>query len=357
MRNTKSPPDSAMGRRIVGRSDLRRPTDRYARQIALPEIGKEGQEKLGRSKVVVVGVGALGTSHASFLARAGVGKLILVDRDIVELNNLQRQVLFDEGDVDSPKVTAAKEHLNCINSAIDIEAKLVDFNFSNAEEIVAPADVILDATDNMETRYLINDACVKLARPWIYGGAVGTSGLVFSVVPNGPCLRCIFPQPPGTGDLPTCDTAGVLNTLPAIIAGYQVTECFKMLTWQQPSPKLLSVSLWSREAREIAVAKDPTCVTCSERKFEFLNPTRKKLYTSICGRNAIQILPERKQKISLAQMAEKLGGAGTVDLKPNVLFFKAGEFDLTIFEDGRVLVKGTNDPVRAKTIFSKYVGD
>lgn len=353
----ESPPDNGKVKLIVGRSDLRRPADRYARQIVLPEIGKGGQEKLGRSKVLVVGVGALGTSQASFLARAGVGKLILVDRDIVELNNLQRQVLFDEGDVDSPKATAAKEHLKHVNSTIDIEAKLVDFNFSNAEEIIAPVDVVLDATDNMETRYLINDACVKLGRPWIYGGAVGTSGLVLSVVPNGPCLRCIFPQPPGTGELPTCDTAGVLNTLPAIIAGYQVTECFKMLTGQQPSPKLLSVSLWSREVREIAVAKDPTCVTCSERKFEFLHPERKKLYTSICGRNAVQILPERKQEISLAQLAEKLGGAGTIDLKPKVLFFKAGEFDLTIFEDGRVLVKGTNDPVRAKTVFSKYIGD
>jgi len=341
----------------IGSPDQKRSVDRYARQIVLPEIGKDGQERLGRSKVLVVGLGALGTYQASFLARAGVGKLILVDRDIVEYNNLQRQVLFDEGDVDSPKATAAKEHLNRVNSTIDIEARLVDFNFSNAEELIAPVDVVLDATDNMETRYLINDACVKLGRPWIYGGAVGTSGLVLSIMPNGPCLRCIFPQPPGTGDLPTCDTAGVLNTLPAIIAGYQVTECFKILTGQPPSTRLLSIGLWPRDIHEIAVAKDHACIACSERRFEFLNPERKKLYTSICGRNAVQILPERKQEISLAQLAEKLRSAGAIDLRPNVLFFKTGEYDLTIFEDGRVLVKGTSDPVRAKTVFSKYIGD
>ncbi|MEM2839882.1 MAG: ThiF family adenylyltransferase [Thermoplasmata archaeon] len=332
--------------------------DRYARQYVLKEIGKEGQKKLLESCVLVVGVGALGTYHASYLARAGVGKIILLDRDIVELNNLQRQALFDEEDVGTPKAVAAKEYIEDVNSSITVNAIVKDFNPMNAKELVSgDIDVLLDGTDNMDVRYLINDVCIQKKIPWIYGGAVGTSGMVYSVRPEGPCLRCIFPQPPNAGDLQTCDTAGVLNTLPGVVSGLQVTECFKILLGQEPSAKMHIVDLWTNEFRSVNVTKDENCPACSLGKFEFLFPEKRRLYTSLCGRNAVQIVPERKQKINLTQLAAKLSAVGSVEEKANVLFFKSEDADIIVFQDGRTIVKGTNDITEARILFSRYIGD
>lgn len=331
--------------------------ERYARQIVLPEIGEEGQKRLNSSSALIIGVGALGTVQATFLARAGIGKIILVDRDVVELNNLQRQVLFDESDVGHLKAKAAEEHLKKVNSEIEIIAESTDFNFSNAEKIVEQVDIVIDGTDNMETRYLLNDVCIKLKKPWVYGGAVGTSGMVLAFMPGGLCFRCVFPQPPTTGDLPTCDTAGVLNTLPAFISALQITECYKILLGQAPSEKMLAIDLWSHEVHELEILPDPECPACSKNDFQFLNPETKKLYTSICGRNAVQIVPDKAQEISLSQLSEKLRAVGQVEVKPGVLLFKSAEAELMIFQDGRAMVKGTNDPVKAKTILSKFIGD
>lgn len=331
--------------------------DRYARQIILPEIGKEGQKRLLNSTVLVVGVGALGTFQASFLARSGIGRIVLLDRDIVELNNLQRQVLFDETDVGKSKALAAEEHLKRVNSSIEIDTKVTDFNSTNAEQIVQSVDVVIDGTDNMDTRYLINDICVKLRKPWVYGGAVGTYGIVLPIMPGGPCFRCIFSHPPEAGDLPTCDTAGVLNTIPAVVAALQVTECFKILLGQSPSKKMLSIDLWTHETREVVIAKDVNCPACSANQFEFLEPKSKKLYTSLCGRDAVQIVPDKSISLSLEQLAEKLEKAGEVKKETGVLFFKTDNVDLIVFEDGRTIVKGTKDEMRAKSLFSKYIGD
>jgi len=331
--------------------------NRYARQVILPEIGKDGQELFGKSTVLIIGVGALGTFQASFLARSGVGRIILLDRDIVELNNLQRQVLFDEGDIGKSKALAAKEHLTKVNSSIEIETKVTDFNYSNAEELIRSVDVIIDGTDNMDTRYLINDVCLKQRKPWIYGGAVGTYGIVYAIMPDGPCFKCIFPQPPEAGDLPTCDTAGVMNTIPAVVAALQVTECFKVILGEKPSGKMLTIDLWTHEIHKVDVTKLEGCPACSAEKYEFLQPVAKKIYTSLCGRNAIQIVPEKSRKISLTQLADKLRNIGDIEIKPGVLFFRTDDIELVIFEDCRTIVKGTEDPVRAKTIFSKYIGD
>jgi molybdopterin/thiamine biosynthesis adenylyltransferase len=332
--------------------------DRYARQMVLKEIGKEGQERLGRSTVIIIGVGALGTFHASYLARAGVGRIVLVDRDIVELNNLQRQVLFDEGDIGVPKAIAAKEHLEKINSTIIIDAVVKDFNPMNAEELLdGKIDVVLDGTDNMDARYLMNDVCVSRKIPWIYGGAVGTSGMVYSVLPGGPCFRCIFPQPPDAGDLQTCDTAGVLNTLPGVVAALQVTECFKILTGKQTSSDIQMIDLWSNEFRKVTVARDENCPACALGRFEFLHPPKRKLYTSLCGRNAVQIIPEKKQEISIKQLAAKLSPIGSVEAKGGVLFFKCDDAEIIVFKDGRAIIKGTNDVTRARVLFSRYIGD
>lgn len=332
--------------------------DRYARQVILKEIGKEGQDKLAESCVLVIGVGALGTFHASFLARAGIGRIILLDRDIVELNNLQRQVLFDENDIGTPKAIAAKDHIEGVNSSISVDAMVKDFNPMNAEELVnSDIDIILDGTDNMDVRYLINDISVRKKIPWVYGGAVGTSGIVYSIKPEGPCLRCIFPQPPNAGDLQTCDTAGVLNTLPGVISGLQVTECFKILLGQESSKRILTVDLWTGEFRSVDVIKDDNCPACSQNVFEFLFPEKRKLYTSLCGRNAVQIVPEERQRISLEQLATKLQLVGSVNMKSSVLFFKTKDADIVIFQDGRAIIRGTNDATQARIIFSKYIGD
>ena len=343
---------------IPSKDRQKQQSDRYARQFVLKEIGKEGQKRLLESSVLVVGIGALGTFHASYLARAGVGRIILLDRDIIELNNLQRQVLFDEGDIGTPKATAARDHIKEMNSTITVDVVVKDFNPMNAEELVREdIDVVLDGTDNMDVRYLLNDVCIQKKIPWIYGGAVGTSGMVYPIKPEGPCLRCIFPQPPNAGDLQTCDTAGVLNTLPGVVSGLQVTECFKILLGQEPSAKMHTIDLWTNEFRSVNVTKDDDCPACSLSKFEFLFPEKRRLYTSLCGRNAIQIVPDRKQKIHLAQLAAKLRAVGSVEEKANVLFFKSEDADIIIFQDGRTIIKGTNDITEARILFSRYIGD
>lgn len=331
--------------------------ERYARQTVLREIGSEGQRSLGQAIVLIVGTGALGTTQASLLARAGIGRIVLVDRDVVELSNLQRQVLFDEGDIGLPKAIAARDHLKRINSSIEVTAEVTDFNHTNAERLAKQVGVVLDGTDNMETRYLINDVCVHLGIPWIYGGAVGTSGLTFSIVPGGPCLRCIFPQPPEPGELPTCDTYGILNTVPAAIAARQATECIKIIMGQKPSERMTSLDLWNNDVRDIEITKNPKCPACGEHRYEFLNASGLRHYASMCGRNAVQIIPKSERRIQLDGLAERLRQAGKVETKAGVLLFKAFDAELLIFEDGRAIVKGTNNPARARTLFSRYIGD
>ncbi len=331
--------------------------DRYSRQTLLPEIGPLGQKKLSRSRAVVIGCGALGTYALGFLARAGVGQVVVVDRDVIDLSNLQRQAMFSEEDVGRPKAMVAQERLRQINSDIEVTGTIADVNHANVEKFVRGATVILDATDNMETRFLVNDACVKNEVPWIYAGAVGVTGMVMDVVPGGPCLRCVFPQLPQPGQLPTCDTVGIVNTLPSAVASLETTEAFKIMLGGAHSRELMVLDIWADDLQKIKVQKDPDCEACGRRNFEYLAAKKRKLAVGLCGRTAVQIVPARPRRGGLSGLEKKLARLGKISVTDGVLRFKAKGVDMTVFPDGRTIVSGTTDLARAKTLYSRYVGD
>jgi molybdopterin-synthase adenylyltransferase len=333
--------------------------ERYARQAALGEIGRAGQEKLADSTAVIVGCGALGSIQAELLARAGVGKLILVDRDILELHNLQRQLLFDEQQVHArlPKAVAAAERLRAVNSEIAIEGVVADVTAGNVEELIAPADLILDGADNFETRYLLNDAAVKATKPWIYGGVIATGGAVMAVRPGaGPCVRCVFPDPPDPGQHPTCETQGVLNTAVAWVAALQSTEALKVLVDAAEPPKLYSLDIWRSALTGATVSREPECVCCGQRRFQFLSRERGSAALVLCGRDSVHVTPEPKTKPNFADLRERLAPLGEVTTSGLVLEFTRGERRLVVFADGRVLVMGTSDPAEARSLVAKYIG-
>lgn len=330
--------------------------NRYSRQILLPEIGPSGQRLIGRSRAVVLGCGALGTHALSFLARAGVGEISVVDRDIVEESNLQRQTLFCEDDVGRAKAKVAEEYLRKVNSDINVEGRVLDLSPANVLGVIRGASVVIDATDNMDTRFLVNDACVKEGVPWIYAGAVGTTGMVMPILPDGPCLRCVFPKRPEPGRLPTCDTAGIVNTLPSTVASIEVTEAFKIMTRKEPMRGLMALDIWTGEFQKIRVKKNPRCECCGKKHFEFLQSTRKKV-VSLCGRNAVQIVPGTPMGNDLKHLETRLSRLGKTQMVDGLLKFKGRGVDLTVFPDGRTIVAGTTDLAKAKTVYSKYVGD
>jgi adenylyltransferase/sulfurtransferase len=333
---------------------------RYARQVALEEIGRAGQQTIFRSTILVVGCGALGSAQAELLARAGIGRLILVDRDVLELNNLQRQLLFDERDVRErlPKSMAAARRLKAINSEITVEAAVVDVTARNVEDLLRSADLALDGTDNIETRYLLNDAAIRAGKPWIYGGVLGTAGAVMAVRPgDGPCLRCLFEEPPDAGGQPTCATQGVLNTAVAWVAALQVTEALKLLVGDPAAEfKLHTLDVWRGSVGSIAVQRRDSCVCCGQRRFEFLNAERGSSLTVLCGRNTVQVTPEGRAAPDFAALSERLAPLGEVTLNGLVLEFVCGAHRLVVFPDGRVLVMGTTDTIEARTLVAKYIG-
>ena len=325
--------------------------------MLLPEIGRAGQKALGKSYAVVIGCGALGTHALSFLVRAGVGRVKVIDRDIVEESNLQRQTLFGESDIGRAKAKVAEERLKEVNSTIEVSGDVVDLDHGNIQTVVRGATVVLDATDNMDTRFLVNDACVKMGVPWVYAGAVGTTGMVMPIVPSGPCLRCVFPSPPQPGELPTCDTVGIVNTLPGIVAALETTEAFKIMQGREPTKELMFIDVWLNDFQRIKVKKNPDCECCGRRNFEFLQAKKRKLVVSLCGRNAVQIVPARQLRGDLDYLRKKLSKLGDARMIDGLLRFKAKDFEITVFSDGRTIVGGTTDLAKAKTIYSKYVGD
>ena len=330
---------------------------RYSRQILLPEMGAKGQKALGSSTAVVIGCGALGTHALSFLVRAGVGKVKVVDRDVVEISNLQRQTLFDENDVGRAKAKVAEERLRRVNSEIEVVGEVIDLTYANIMGVLRGATVVVDATDNMDTRFLVNDACVKMGIPWVYAGAVGVTGMVMPVVPGGPCLRCVFPTVPQPGELPTCDTVGIVNTLPAMVASLEVTEAFKIMQGEDPSKDLAFLDIWQGDIQRIKVKRNPRCECCGKRNFEFLQARKRKVAVSLCGRNAVQIVPSKPMTGGLQPLRKKLAKLGSASMVDGLLRFHGRGVDLTIFPDGRVIVDGTTDLSKAKTVFSKYIGD
>ncbi|PKL67021.1 MAG: NAD(P)H-binding protein [Methanobacteriales archaeon HGW-Methanobacteriales-1] len=353
---------------------------RYSRQVILSNIGEEGQKKLLNSKVVIVGCGALGTVAANNLARAGVGHITIIDRDFVELSNLQRQMLFEEEDVGEPKALAAAKRLNAINSEIEIEPIVADLNHTNVQEILKDANVVMDATDNIQTRMLVNDVCVQNGIPWIYTGAIGTSGMIMNLLPDGPCLRCLYPNIPQAGSLPTCDTLGVLNTVTAIMGSMESTETLKIIlgayssledskvdlekTDDAPAEnqesyndgKLVVYDAWDNSIDQIIVKRVEDCTCCGEKNFEFLEAEDKEIITSLCGRNAVQITPARAKQISLPDLASNLEKLGEVKASDFLLLFKTEKFEISVFRDARAIIKGTNDGNVAKSLYARYIG-
>jgi adenylyltransferase/sulfurtransferase len=366
--------------------------ERYSRQVLFAGIGEHGQRRLGKSHAVVVGVGATGAAAAGLLARAGVGRLTLIDRDFVEPSNLQRQMLFDEDDARAslPKAEAARRHLGRINSSVRVEARIADLVPENVADLLHGADVVLDGTDNFETRYLINDLCVREGLPWIYAAAVGSYATTMNILPSqgpGPraqgsedgsvpslrtlsepwtlnpepwlptaCLACVFPVAPG-GDVETCETAGILATAVNLAASLQVTEALKLLTGQPELMRrsLISFNLWSGERSEIATGSPRgDCTVCGRREFRALAGEGRP-HITLCGRNAVQI-HEHRRPLDLAALGKRLAPLGEVRVNGLLLRFERPPYTLTVFPDGRALVQGTTDTGLARSLYARYLG-
>ena len=338
-------------------------TERYSRQILFNGIGKEGQDRLSRSRVVIIGCGALGSSQTEALARAGVGNLRIVDRDFVEFSNLQRQTMFTERDAVErlPKAIACANRIREINSDIAVDPEVADVNHSNIERLISDGDVVIDGTDNFATRYLINDACVKHKVNWVYGAAVGSYGVTMTIRPHEtPCLRCIFPEAPPAASAPTCDTAGVIMPIISIIASVQVTEALKVLTakLEDLHNSLMQFDVWRNEWRKISIGKPlPDCPTCGLGEYETLNAEARDFAAVMCGRHAVQISPSNSVHIDLDALRRKLESSGDVKANDYLLRFRTGEYELTIFQDARSIIRGTDDVATARSLYSKYIGN
>lgn len=337
--------------------------DRYSRQILFNGIGEEGQRKLLAARVLIVGCGALGSAHAEALGRAGIGRIRLVDRDFVEPSNLQRQTMFTESDAEKrlPKAIAAANHLREIDSDIEIEPHVADVNYSNIEQLIDGCDVVLDGTDNFTTRYLINDACVKHETNWIYGAAVGSYGVTMTIRPHQTaCLRCVFEEAPPAASAPTCDTAGVIMPIISVVSAVQVTETLKLLTGHIDDlhQSLMQFDVWRNEWRKISIgAPNPDCPSCAVGQYETLNPISAESAAVLCGRDAIQISPSQPTSINFQSLAEKLRPAGDVKFNEYLLRFKTGPFELTVFQDARSIVRGTDQIATARSLYAKYIGN
>ena len=337
-------------------------SDRYSRQVLFAGIGEEGQSRLAAARAIIIGCGALGSAQAEVLARAGVGKLRVVDRDFVEFSNLQRQTMFTEDDAANrlPKSIACANHLSEINSEINVEPEIADVNYSNIERLIDQCDVVLDGTDNFATRYLINDACVKHNVNWIYGAAVGSYGVTMTIRPNQtPCLRCVFPEAPAVASAPTCDTAGVIMPIINIVAAVQVSEALKLLTGQEKElhKSLMQFDVWRNEWRRISIGAPVTdCPACSRHEFATLEPGNGDFTAVLCGRHAVQVSPSRPARIDLNLLGKRLAPSGEVRLNDYLLRFQTGEFEMTIFQDARSIIRGTDDVSTARSLYARFVG-
>ncbi len=364
---------------------MRQDLARYHRQMLLPGFGTEGQRKLLGSTAVILGCGALGTVSANMLARAGVGHLVIIDRDFIELTNLQRQLLFDEQDIADaiPKAEAAKRRLTAINSQVKITAIVDDINYRNIEGFVDKADVLIDGLDNFETRYLANDCAVKHGIPYVYGGAVGTVGMCYAILPHSlegdawwetgpavnratPCFRCLFEEAPEPGQSPTCDTVGVLGPAVSIIANFQTSEALKILTGNidHLAPGMLNIDLWTNSIAQLNMNQawqEGDCPCCKHRRFEFLDGKAGSSAITLCGHEAVQLTHRQTDNtLPLEQLADRLRQHGEVKVNAFMLRAELNEggkpFELTLFADGRAIIKGTGEAAVARGLYAKYVG-
>ncbi len=335
------------------------PEERYSRQQLFAGIGPEGQRRLGEARVALVGCGATGSSLTALLARAGVGTVRIIDRDYVEPSNLQRQMLFDESDAAEslPKAIAAARKIAAFNSDIAVEPHVADLTPSNVRELLAGAQLVLDGTDNFETRYLLNDYAVEQGVPWIYAAAVGSYGVTLNVLPGETaCLACIFPESP-RGAFETCDTAGILNSAATLVASIEATEAVKLLVGARDQVRrtLLSFDVWRNERSEISVTKPrPDCRACGERDFFHLAGEGRP-HITLCGRNSVQI-HERQRPVDFAEITRRLEPHGPVRHNEFVLKFWREPYELTLFPDGRAIIKGTTDTAVARSLYARFVG-
>jgi len=333
--------------------------DRYSRQILFKEIGVNGQQSLARARVVLVGCGATGSVLASSLARAGIGSLRILDRDYVESSNLQRQSLFDENDAREsvPKAIAAARQIARFNSQIFVDPQVADLTPQSVDSLLAGSDLILDGTDNFETRYLINDYAVKNSVPWIYAAAVGSYAVTMNILPGETaCLACIFPDSP-RGTVETCETTGILNSAVGLVASLAATEALKLLAGARSRLRrtLLSWDVWSNEQAEVqATAPRAACRTCGQRDFVHLAGLARP-HITLCGRNSVQI-HERQRPVDFAEISRRLRPLGTVRHNNFVLKFLREPYEITLFPDGRAIIKGTTDPAIARSLYARFIG-
>ena len=338
--------------------------DRYVRQVRYPPLGEAGQRRLAAGRALICGCGALGSVLANSLVRAGVGSVRIVDRDFVELSNLPRQVLFDEGDVASqlPKAIAAAERLRAINSEVRIEPVVADVDHTNVEQLCEGVDVIVDGTDNFQTRFLINDAAVKLRVPWVYGGCLGAEGQTMTILPGETaCLRCLIRECPPPGATPTCDTAGILGPIVGVIASIEAVEAIKILSGnrQAISRNLTVVELWDNQIHQVDVSSlrdQVDCPTCKHGEYPWLSGKEGSHTAVLCGRRAVQ-LSHTGASVSLDDLARRLQNVGQLTRNAYLLRLTVDQYELTVFPDGRAIVGGTDDVTVAKTVYAKYVGN
>ena len=335
--------------------------ERYSRQMLFAGIGEGGQQRLLASSAVIVGCGAIGAASAGLLVRAGVGRVRIIDRDFVEPSNLQRQALFDEDDARAaiPKAVAAERKLRAINSSISVQGLVADLNPRNAEELLTGFNLILDGTDNFETRFLINDYAVHSNRPWIYAAAVASYGVTMTVRPGiSPCLACLLESSSnGHGLEETCDTIGVLGPIVNLIASLEAAEALKLLAGQEESlhGQLISCDVWSGRFQSVRVAQNPACRACALREFSYLQGHAQP-HITLCGRDSVQI-HERGRILDLGALRGRL--AATVsDVRHNefLLCFRVDPYQMTVFADGRAILKGTKDPAVARSLYARYIG-
>ena len=338
--------------------------ERYARQVRYAPLGEAGQRRLADARALVCGCGALGSVIANTLARSGVGYLRIVDRDFLELNNLQRQVLFDEADVAAglPKAIAAAEKLRKINSQITIDPVVADVDYQNVAELADGVDVILDGTDNFEIRMLLNDLSHNKKLPWIYGGCLGGEGQTMTIVPGETaCLRCLMNDTPPPGTTPTCDTAGILAPIVNVIASLQAAEALKILSGNAEAinRQLTIIDVWENRVRHVsleALRAGGSCPACDGGEFPWLAGQRAGHSAVLCGRNAVQLSPSDRASVSLDALADKLGSVGQVTKNRYLVRAAVDGYVLTIFADGRAIISGTDEIATARTVYAKYIG-
>ena len=334
---------------------------RYSRQTLFPPIGSGGQERLGRSRVVIVGCGALGSVAAEQLVRAGIGSLRLIDRDFVEESNLQRQCLFteDHARLALPKAVAAEAMLGTMNSQVTVDGVVEDLTHRNVEALCAESDLILDGTDNFETRYLVNDYSLHAGRTWIYGACVGSYGTAFAFRPRvTPCLRCLFPRPPAPGSAETCDTSGILGPVVHLVASYQVAQVLKILVGAVPASTMLKVDVWENRMKLVSLegARDPDCPCCGALELRFLEGRERRRSVRLCGRNAVQVQTGEDSRMDLSQVARRLRPSGSVSLNDYMMKLEVNGYELALFRDGRAIIRGTEDEKEARAVYARYIG-